>query len=66
MLPKLVLGSLLGVSLPTIPACKSTDGGKPEALTGQVEREGRGTPRFEAHGKGGQWGRIVYDRDRDH
>lgn len=55
---KIVLGGLVVLAGFVLPACQST--GDTEALTGRTSE--RGSPRWESHGKGNQWGRVVYDR----
>ncbi|GMU23463.1 MAG: hypothetical protein AMXMBFR13_35410 [Phycisphaerae bacterium] len=59
---KAFTGLFLAVLL-VIPACESTDRSGVESLTG--ERQVSRAPRFEPHSKGGQWGRVVYDRSSD-
>ena len=55
---KTVFGSLIVLGALLLPACQSTGG--TEALTGRSSD--KASPRFEPHGKGANWGHVVYDR----
>ncbi len=57
---RIAVGAAVFLGGLTLPACQST-AERPQSLTGQVNR--RAAPRYESHGKGLVWGRVVYDRD---
>jgi hypothetical protein len=57
-LVRVVIGLVVLAAGLALPACESAS--RPQSLTGETF-EPR-SPRYQAHGKGQQWGRIVYDR----